>query len=244
MKDLQKAVETAMVSLNETGAIEKMIEAQLADTIKSIVNDQLRSYSDFGKKLKEKIQKELCIDLHKVTFEEYNQTVLNLVEGQLNNVVTGEAQEKLKRDLSELFRKTPKEITLSQVIEKFMEESVEYDRDSAKKIALIIERKKYGSIGIALHPKGTKGYKEEDITSWTDCDLFMTVTPEDDDDDTRCKLDYTNDRSSLRPHEFMPTCLRGTSRLLYQLYCAGSTLVLDKGLDPEDYDIYYGEDDC
>ncbi|MGD9172157.1 MAG: hypothetical protein PVI97_19225 [Candidatus Thiodiazotropha sp.] len=243
MTDFNTAVQAAMKKLTENGSIEAVIEKQLLETVKNIVHDQLRSYSDFGKALKQKIDDELRIDLQHITFSEYNQVVLNLVQGQLNNAVTGEAHQKLKDDLDELLETPPKEIRLSDVIDKYKEESSEFDRDGAERITLIIEPKEYGQIAIALHPKTTKGYRDERISSWTDCDFFMSIRV-DDHDDTRGRLTRTHDRTGLKPHQFMPTCMHGLSRLMYQMYCAGSLLILDQGLEADDYDLYYSDECC
>jgi len=240
MQDFNNAVNEAMAKITSNGTIEKIIEAQLTNTVKSLVNDQLRSYSDFGKALQEKIDTDLAVSLNNITFSEYNETILHLVAGALNNAVTGEAHEKLKKDINELFESPPKEITLSEVIEKYKEESAEYERGGAGKIALIIEPKEYGSIGIALNPKNTKGYRDEEVDSWHDCEFYMSIRVDKDAED-RGRLTRTYDRSSLKPHQFMPTCMSGTTRMLYQMYCTGATLILDEGIDPENYDTYYSE---
>lgn len=238
MNDFNMAVQTAMKTMTEDGSIEKLIEEKLRETVGSIVHEQLRSYSDFGKALQEKIDKELSIDLKNVTFTEYNKVVLNLIEGQVNHAVTGEALEKLKSDINKLFAPPPKEIKLSEVVDKFKEESMEWGHDDAEQIALIIEPREYGFVGIGLHPNNTKGYRHETITSWQDCDFYMSISISEEDEN-KGKLSRVYDRSGLGRDQFMPTCLSGITRLLYQMYCTGSVLIFDKGFDSFDYETHY-----
>ena len=52
----------------------------------------------------------------------------------------------------------------------------------------------------------------------------------------------TYDNSGLKPHAFMPTAMHGLSRLMYQMYCSGSILVLDGGTDVYNYELEYTND--
>ncbi len=238
MADFNDSVKSALEAMTQDGSIDEIIKKELSKTVQSIVSDQLRSYSEFGKALEAKISSELSIDLSTVNFSEYNQTILNLIQGNLNNAVTEDAAKKLNSDIEKLFGAPPKEIKFSEIIEKYKNENNDYERDEAEKIALIIEEKQHGNIRIGLNPKNTKGYSDEEINSWHDCEIYLSVRL-DKEDGKKGKLSYTSDKSGLTPHQFMPTCLHGTSRLLYQLYCAGSTLIFDEGVDSEDYDVHY-----
>lgn len=248
MEDLKNAVNESMQKIISDGSVEKMIEEKLKKTVNDIIDSQLSSYSDFGKKLQEKIKTGLSVSFDKVSFPEYNQTILRLVEGIVNNAVTDETQKKFKEDLLKLFGKPPAEIKLSELIEKYIEENKddEFEREEAERIALIITPKdidKYYTV--ALNPTDTKrGFSRIDsstIHEWTDCKFYMSVRLEDNSSD-RGKLSWINDKDGLKSHQFMPTCLHGFSRLLYQMYCAGSTIVFDQGFDADDYDTYYPED--
>ena len=242
MQDLIKAVNEAMLKMSADGTIEEMINKHLKDTVNDILRDQLRSYSDFGKMIKEKLKTDLAVSLENVTFAEHNKTLLNLITGIVNNCMTEDAQAKFKTEVNELLGTAPKEIKLSELIIQYIEENNnEFGRDDADRIGLVIEKKEYSCIGVALHPKNTQdGYlnKGELINSWQQCDLYMSVKVDKD----RGKLRWTHDRDGLKPHQFMPTCLRGVSRLLYKMYCAGTVLIFDEGFDPENYDIYYDEE--
>ena len=246
MEDLKKAVNETLNSLIDSDKINQIIEKQLTETIESIVKDQLRSYSNFGKALSAKIDESLSFDLNDFTFPEYHKVVLNLVEGALNNAVTGQAQEQLKKDLNEMFAPVPKEIKLSSLIQKFIDEyAQEYERDDADNIGLLISESEHGYVTVALHPKDKKtSYRSsEDISSWQDCDLVLNIRISKDDP-KRGVLSHTYDRTGLKPHQFMPTCLHGVSRLMYQMYCAKSEIVFDCGLNSDDYETYYPELEC
>ncbi len=241
MKDLEKAVNESISQLIADGTVENIITEKLKKTVDSIVNDCLSSYSDFGKALKEKITKEMKVNLDNVSFSEYNKTILNLVEGIMNKHTTEQVESNLRKQMIKLFGEPPEEIKFSKLVEMYVEESRDgSDREDDERIALLIEQKDKW-ITVSMNPKTTHGYKKEYINSWHNCDLVINLSNFDEEKKT-AKLSWTYDQSGLKPHQFMPTCLHGTSRLLYQMYCAGSTIIFDEGLDPDNYDIYYGED--
>ena len=242
MEELKIAVQSALGNIIGSGEIEQIIEGQLKKTIESIVSDQLRAYSDFGKALEKKIHEDLKYDLNNISFAEHNKTVLNMIEGLVNQSVTESAREKFKEDIQKLFGPAPERVTLTEIIDKFKEENAdECGCSNPERIGLIIEEKEYGYIGVGLHPEHTKGYRNEMISSWQDCELYLSVNM-DKSKENEGILSYTADNSSLRAHAFMPTCLHGVSRLLYQMYCKGSVFVFDQGVYAEGYDTFYNGD--
>ena len=78
------------------------------------------------------------------------------------------------------------------------------------------------------------------MSSWKDCDLYLGISMDEGSEDTGT-VSITYDRSRfLQSHAFMPTCLSGVSRLMYQMYCAGSKLIFDQGVYADDYTTYRG----
>lgn len=54
--DMNAIINSKLSELNTEGYLEKIIKKQLEDTIKDVVEDSLRSWSDFGKGLKEAVK--------------------------------------------------------------------------------------------------------------------------------------------------------------------------------------------
>lgn len=249
MTDIVELVQDSVSKIATSGTLDKIIEDALTETVKSIVSNQLRSYSEFGKALQAKIEADLTVDLSRVSFVEYNKVVLNLIEGAVNNAITSDAAAKLKSDVEALFGAPPKSIKLSELIAKYIEESRD-ESDGAEYIGLIIERKDgvlRDSVGLGLHPTNKKNkyrHMDGDVDSWHDCDIYFSIRLDKDTDQANTgTLSYTWDKSGVQPHAFMPTCLHGTSRLLYQMYCAGSKIEFDQGFNADDYDTERGYND-
>lgn len=241
MKDLSNAVAGAMAEMIKDGSVEEIIKIKLKKTVDDIIDDQLRSYSDFGKALKEKIHGDLKVNLENVTFAEYNKTIITLVEGIVNKAVTEDARGKLAADLEKLFKAPPKEIKLSEIVTMYVgEQGDDFDPDRGEYVGLIIEKRGHRSVMVGLNPKNMKrgksyGTPDVEIETWQDCDLCMSFYMDKENEGVGA-LSHSYDRTGLSPHQFMPTAMSGVARLMYQLYCAGSKIIFDDGFEAGDYD--------
>ena len=88
MIDLNKIVNDALVEMEGEKFVEGVVKKRLQETITSIVDDIFRSYSDFGKNLKNHIEENLKIDFENLGIEGYNTLVLAVVKEQLDKIVT------------------------------------------------------------------------------------------------------------------------------------------------------------
>lgn len=84
--DLTIAVHAALEKLIASGKIEEHIEATLAKTIGSTINDALSSYSDFGKQLSSKVKEALLLR-EDINLPAYNHAVLQIVKKQVETAV-------------------------------------------------------------------------------------------------------------------------------------------------------------
>ena len=118
MKELNDLIIARMNNMTETGAIEKLIDTQLQESVKDILKNSLRSYSDFGKAVTEKLEASLSGAVSKVSFPEYSHfisaAVVDCVSAHMNEHVVAGIQEQIK----EVLQPVPKEITG----EKFLSE--------------------------------------------------------------------------------------------------------------------------
>lgn len=116
--DFRQVVIESLDKLIGQQLIEAAIEKALAKTIEEIVQQELRSYSDFGKQLQAAVKKSL--ELHgTLELASYNQSILNIVKRQVEAGVNNALQREIAANLEDLLTAPPAEIRLSQVVEAF-----------------------------------------------------------------------------------------------------------------------------
>lgn len=116
--NIEQIVSEKMAEITKSGFIEGKIKASLERTIESAISDTLKSYSDFGKHLKEELKKSL--QNVKFSFPEYNQLVANQVMEIVNNTLIKNGKKEIEEDLKKFFQ--PLEETkwkISEIIQEF-----------------------------------------------------------------------------------------------------------------------------
>lgn len=88
MQELNNAITERMNHMVNSGKVQELIDKQLENSIKGILESSLREYSKFGEAVKAKLEASLNNAVEKVSFPEYshfiNDQVLALVEQKLN----------------------------------------------------------------------------------------------------------------------------------------------------------------
>lgn len=110
MKELNDLIVARMNVMTESGAIQQLIDKQLEDSVKDILRDSLRSYSDFGKAIKEKLSESLAGAVEKVTFPEYNKFVSDAVVECMSSHMGAEVVVGIQEQLKEILQPVPKQI--------------------------------------------------------------------------------------------------------------------------------------
>jgi len=118
MKELEKAVIDAFNKMAAEGAIEKIVTERVTKTVESILDDALKSYSDFGKQLKEVVTKSLHVDMQSLNLTGYNDIILKIIKAKLDNSIEIVGAERIKKELEDLLATPPAEIKLSQLVEQ------------------------------------------------------------------------------------------------------------------------------
>lgn len=128
MKELNDLIVARMNNMTETGAIEKLIDTQLQESVKDILKNSLRSYSDFGKAVTEKLEASLACAVSKVSFPEYSHFISTAVVDCVSAHMSEQVVAGIKEQIGEILQPVPKEITG----EKFLSELGRFfDHDSA-----------------------------------------------------------------------------------------------------------------
>jgi hypothetical protein len=102
MKELAEVVNTSIVKMIENGSIEKMIVTKIESTVAEIVNDSMKTYSDFGKDIKSKIEGSIKLNSG-WTLPSYNNFIIEQVKSRFSEVVKGSALANIDEILKEEF---------------------------------------------------------------------------------------------------------------------------------------------
>lgn len=235
MIDLNKIVNDTLGKLEEEKFVETVVKKRLEKTITEIIDDTFREWSDFGKNLKEYIGKNLNVNLENLGLEGYNTLALTAIKEELDKCITIQGIEKIKELTKEILSDVKPEYTLSEIIESLKDSSLkeEYEYDEGDSVAIIIDGKDDGYKHIYLsEEEPTSIYRS---VSKYDYDYQIDIDKEGKPYSIKLKNKEIDTKKILGG-------LYGVDKLLFKIYSSGAKIILDKGMDPEDYDIYYRTD--
>lgn len=224
MKELNDLIVARMNSMTESGAIEKMIDTQLQESVKDILKNSLRSYSDFGKAITEKLEASLAGSVSKVSFPEYSHfisaAVVDCVSAHMNEQIVAGIQEQI----GEILQPVPKEIKGSVMLREL---GRFFDHDSH---GVEFEDSPYIPIDWSINDDNTAVYMKAN-------ELFK-VTFYDFKGDGQWSIGYIEDESESRITADLGGATRasGVIGYLYKLYCTGTIIEdIDVCCDHEEY---------
>ncbi|RDU99187.1 hypothetical protein [Trinickia dinghuensis] len=222
MEQLQQAVANSFAKIVESGAIEQAIDIQLSKTVKTVIDEELRAYGSFGEQLKEHVKKALEVNFDNLGLPGYNDLILKIVRQQVDAHANNAIAAQIEAQLGRLLEPAPAQITLSELVKSFIESNVEeYECSCAhgpSRITLQIEPTQYGSRWVRLDKEPGKDKYE--------CAISFLVTV----DNGRISA-LRIGRQEVAKTLFVG--LYGFERKLFQMYAAGTRLVVDA----EEYDI-------
>lgn len=213
--DMNVIINDKLAELKEEGYVEKIIKNQLETTIKDIVEDSLRSWSDFGKGLKEAVKNELQINLDKLDIPSYNQVILNVVQEEINRSIHDVGAARLKEQLQEILGTGKNEYKLSELIEEMVEDDLELNDLSYEEVE-----------EITVHVETRYGF------------TYIYMDPEEDKDKYRCKYmialneDGTVWRAEVNDKSFdnkvVMGGLYGVEATIFKMWTQKATLIIDE----------------
>lgn len=229
MKTIEQAVHAAFTNIVASGAIEQAIEKKIGETIASAVEEQFRSYSDFGKALKEQVAKAVQVDLASMDFPSYADLVMKIIRRQVDASMKSSFTERLEKDMAELLAPAPAEITLEKLVDDFIEEFKERhgnDR-SGEEFTLRIEQESASFTYIALD-------KEPDQDKYR-CDFRIGLH-------NGAVFTLQLGGADVKDKLFIGP-LHGFERTLFQLYAAKSKIVVPIDACASDYPNHFPYND-
>lgn len=223
--DIQVIVQQQLEKIIQEGKLEEIIRAKVEKTLEEVVQDAVRSYSDFGKGLKEEINKAFKINFERISAVDYNHIVVTIVKEQLDkNLLTSVKEpiiEEINGYLGELEKK---EWRLSEIVDK-LKETID-DRGDGGEITLHVERSNYGSTYIYMDVE--EGKRQHD------CEYYFSLT-------TKTGIPYMFRSGKWHPHngDLRVDTLHGSfEKLLFRLYAQKCTIIIDEC----DTEYYYNND--
>lgn len=119
--DLQAIVQESVAKIVASGVIERTIKDRVEKAVVEAVDEHSRSYSDFGKALREAVGKSLA--LHgDLDLPSYNELILKVVRLQLESTTKAVVQQQVADRMEELLEPAPESIKLSELVVKFVEQ--------------------------------------------------------------------------------------------------------------------------
>lgn len=213
--DLNVIVNNTLSELKEEGYVEKIVKKQLEKTIQDIIEDSLRSWSDFGKELKQQVQEQMNFNLEKLDIPSYNHVVMNIIKNELERSVHEEGAKQIQESIQDLLGTAKKEYKLSELIKEIVEhdcELNELDYDDYKEITVIVEDK-YGSKYVYIDPEEDK--------PWYQCKYKLVL-----DDDLTVRRAEIGEKSF--DNKVIMGGLFGVDATIFKMWIRKSKLIIDR----------------
>jgi hypothetical protein len=230
--DIATHIAAATERLIASGKIEEAIERQLTKTIESIVEQELRSYSDFGKALHAQVTKALALDPAKLTLPSYNQVVVDVVRRAMDAHIGTVGKTHLEQLMGELLKAPPAEIKLSELVAEYRKHIASRGRRDriGSRIGLTVAREKF-SADIMLAPEPVSEKYKHDYT--------LHVFSFDKDAPATVSTIWVGAQQFSRDFRLFVGDVFGFERTLFQLWAAKTPIVLDE----DECDLEIGEED-
>jgi len=217
--DIEKIVNEKFSEIVSSGKIEKMILDVLEKSIKSIIDECLRAYGDFGDVIKKKIKESLKIGDMDLDFPSYNQLVCNWITEIVNKQIITTGKEQIQENIKKFFVPLEKsEYKISEIVEKF-KKNIFDESDGEQEITFIEQRSDYGYVHFYLGEKEKEEKYQCEIQIDIDKDGYIY----------NARIDGIDaDKIKLKP-------LYGFDSFIFQLFAAKIKIINDN----ENVDITY-----
>ncbi|ENZ01665.1 hypothetical protein HMPREF1092_00899 [Clostridium thermobutyricum] len=229
MIDLNKIINEKMVEIEKGGFVEKTIEDNLKKCLENVISDVFSYSGPVRDGIKNHIKENLNINLDDLNIPQYNALVVQAVNKKVKEMIEIQGINKLNECIDKMLIDVKEEYTLSEIIEQLKEddykEKYEYSEDDY--LTLIIDETAYGYKHIYLDLESDK--------SKYSCDYEISIDKEGRIYSTQLgSIDITKNAKI--------GTLFGLNEMIFKIYSSGAKVILDKGMDPDDYNTYLGED--
>lgn len=118
MKDFTAVVVRHVTEFMQSGRVEEVIAQSIEKTVTSVIEHELRQYSEFGKRLEKAVAEALKIqDIDNLPV--YNDLILKIVRRQVEHLTNDIVQKQVAENLESLLKPAPESIKLSVLFEQY-----------------------------------------------------------------------------------------------------------------------------
>ena len=228
MIDLNKIINEKIIEIEKDGFVEKTIEDNLKKCLESVISDIFSYSGPVRDGIKNHIKENLNVNLDDLNIPQYNTLVVQAVNKKVKEMIEIQGINKLNECIDKMLIDVKEEYTLSEIIEQLKEddykEKYEYSEDDY--LTLIINGDEDGYKRIYLDLESDKSKYSCDYEIAIDKEGKIYSTHLGDIDITK-KIKIGN--------------LYGLNEMIFKIYSSGAKIILDQGMDPDDYDTYLGE---
>ncbi|MGG1659532.1 hypothetical protein [Brevibacillus sp. NRS-1366] len=224
--DLNLIINESLSKLKEEGFLEKVVKSHLEKTIESVINDTLRSYSDFGKSLSKQVEELLQINLKNLDIPSYNQLILATIKDHLNAVVHDQGVSRMKEQLDKLLLTSKDDYKLSELIKELAEEVDDLGDlgyEETHEMTLIIDREWSWLIRIYFDSESNKEKYDCKYNINVDAKTGQVDTVRIRDDSYRSKKDFKEFDTRAIMGGFY-----GLEETLFKIYARKANLIIDE----------------
>jgi len=226
--ELEKVVQDTINNMVSSGKVTEMIEKHLTNTVDEIVKDALRSYGDFGKSIKDAVNKCLNIDLNNMKLLDLSVVINKTINEQLSQSIDKNLLKSVNETIKDITGELEKqEWKISEIIDLLKQDAEDYDKDNSEKITLItVLDNSYGKyVHYYFDYKEDKGKYE--------CQ-FQLDTKDGE------VYNFTGGKLSPKGNDIRFSPVFGSfEKMLFRLYASKATIINDS----EDVNEYYEEYD-
>lgn len=207
----------------------QMVSEKVTKMVDEILNDVFRSYSDVGKQIKEKIEKQLNVNLQEFDLIDYN----HFVSKAINERLVGLMNEGCIKPIMQLVDSTvgfieKKQIKLTEIHQLFIDASMEdNDQESEGEISFFATiDEKYGWVTVSIDTD--KGISEDK------CALQFTISKSSGRIFQLKAKSYWSEKSNLSPAKIVS--LSNLEHKIFRLYSAQVNIEIDEtNFEDENY---------
>lgn len=153
MTDLTNLISQAVAATMTPEFVEKEVKTRVEKLITESINSALRSYSDAGKMIEKAVNEALKVD--RLDLPSYGLMVHDMLKAQIESLVSPIIAGRLSEDMAELLKLAPKEVTLSSIVKKMVEERREAGGCGEDLVTCIIQDTDCGYRHIYLDPRNS-----------------------------------------------------------------------------------------
>lgn len=222
MKELQGIVNEKIAAMVADGTVEKAIQERVENTIKECIKDAFRTYGDFGKVIKDKIETSLQTAGRDVSIPAYNQFIKQVVEDKFISILNDNAVSHLSDLVGEIVEPVQRDGKMSTLIHKISELWGDCARESGhEEIRIEAER----------NDDDTALYVKIYHPNYSGDNVKVTFYNFKSDDDDRWHIGYINEDDKMvsgRASNVAKTHLNEVTSLFFKYYAMGTKFEMDE----------------